>query len=347
MNPRWSKNPPNVCYDFINKIFYNHLKFSKSKIDLYKTVEQKKRWSKFTKLMNLYENILYIEPKEKISRAYYKLIEINHKYNLFTGKETLTGHICEAPGGFIEATCDIVKNPKHIWIGQSKNTNSCIFSKKLPKNGNILWGPDKSGNIYKNETIDEFSKESRKQCQVITADGGFDVSENYYIQEQMSFRLIFCQFVTAIKSLKIGGNFVCKIFDMFTIPTIQLLALSKKFFNELFIFKPLASRPCNSERYLICKNFSGVNKGTLETLQIIIKKWPHNLFMVNLGLKVPTKLVSTIKNLNNELVGQQIEHLEETHKYASQTCSKTWMINQKNKQQHSSIEYINHFRNHK
>ena len=87
MNPRWSKIPPDVCYDFINKIFYNHLKFSKSKIDLYKTIEQKKRWSKFTKLMNLYENILYIEPKEKISRAYYKLIELDHKFKIFTGNE--------------------------------------------------------------------------------------------------------------------------------------------------------------------------------------------------------------------------------------------------------------------
>ena len=201
--------------------------------------------------------------------------------------------------------------------------------------------------LKKNETIDEFSKESNKRCQVITADGGFDVSENYYIQEQMSFRLIFCQFVTAIKSLIKGGHFVCKIFDMFTVPTIQILALAKKFFHELFIFKPLASRPCNSERYLICKNFLGADKGTLEALQLIIQKWPENLYMVNLGLKVPKKLVSTIKNLNNELVGQQIEHLEETHKYASQTYSKTWIINQKNKQQHSSIEYINHFRNHK
>ena len=117
-------------------------------------------------------------------------------------------------------------------IGQSKNTNSCIFSKKLPKNGNILWGPDKSGDIYKNETIDEFSKESRKQCQVITADGGFDVSENYYSRTN-DFRLIFCQFVTAIKSLKIGGHFVYEIFDMFTLPTIQLLVLSKNLFNEL------------------------------------------------------------------------------------------------------------------
>lgn len=345
MNPRWSKKSPDVCYDFINKIFYNHLKFSKSKIDLYKTIEQKKRWSKFTKLMNLYENILYIESKEKISRAYYKLIEINHKYKIFTGEETLTGHICEAPGGFIEATCDLVKNPKHTWISQSKNTTSCIFSKKLPKNGKILWGPDKSGNIYKNETIDEFSKESCKRCQVITADGGFDVSENYYIQEQMSFRLIFCQFVTAIKSLTKGGHFVCKIFDMFTVPTIQILAMAKKFFNELFIFKPLASRPCNSERYLICKNFLGADKGTLEVLQLIIQKWPENLYMVDLGLKVPKKLVSTIKNLNNELVGQQIEHLEETHKYASRIYSKGWIISQKYKQQQASMEYIKHFRN--
>ena len=347
MNPRWSREPPTECYSFVNKIFYNHLKFSKSKIDQYKTSEEKKKWGKFTKLMNLYENILYIEPNEKISRAFYKLIEINYNFKIFTGNETLTGHLCEAPGGFIEATCELIKNPKHIWIGQSKNTSSCIFSKKLPDNGNILWGPDKSGDIYKNETIDEFAKESRTQCQVITADGGFDVSKNYYIQEQMSFRLIFCQFVAAIKSLKVGGHFICKIFDMFTLPTVQLISLLKSFFKEINIFKPLASRPCNSERYLVCKNFVGANKGTIETFQTIIKKWPANLFMIDLGIKVNKNLEKTVKNLNNSLVGKQIEHLEETHKYASRIYSKGWIVNQKNKQQQASIEYIKQFRNHK
>lgn len=347
MNPRWSKEPPIECYSFVNKIFYNHLKYSKSKIDHYKTSEEKKKWGKFTKLMNLYENILYIEPNEKISRAFYKLIEINYNFKIFTGNETLTGHLCEAPGGFIEATCELIKNPEHIWIGQSKNISNCIFSEKLSDNGNILWGPDKSGDIYKNETIDEFAKESRNQCQVITADGGFDVSKNYYIQEQMSFRLIFCQFVTAIKSLKVGGHFVCKIFDMFTLPTVQLLVLVKSLFKEINIFKPLASRPCNSERYLVCKNFIGVDKGTIKTFQIIIQKWPANLFMVDLGIKVHKNLEKTIKNLNNSLVGKQIEHLEETHKYTSRIYSKGWINSQKNKQQQASIEYIKQFRNHK
>ena len=42
MNPRWSREPPTECYSFVNKIFYNHLKFSKSKIDQYKTSEEKK-----------------------------------------------------------------------------------------------------------------------------------------------------------------------------------------------------------------------------------------------------------------------------------------------------------------
>ena len=163
----------------------------------------------------------------------------------------------------------------------------------------------------------------------------------------MSFRLIFCQFVAAIKSLKVGGHFVCKIFDMFTLPTVQLLSLLKSFFKEINIFKPLASRPCNSERYLVCKNFVGVHKGTIETFQTIIKKWPANLFMIDLGIKVNSKLEIPVKNLNNSLVGKQIEHLEETHKYASRIYSKGWIVNQKNKQQQASIEYIKQFRNHK
>ena len=44
----------------------------------------------------------------------------------------LTGHLCEAQVVY-RSYRDLVKNPKHIWIGQSKNTNSCILVKNYQK----------------------------------------------------------------------------------------------------------------------------------------------------------------------------------------------------------------------
>ena len=340
--PRWSNNYPLFYNKSINKIYYNHLMYSKSKIDNFKTNEKKKKWGKFARLLNLYENILYIESDEKISRAFYKLIEINKNFNIFTKEETLTGHLCEAPGGFIEATCDIIKNKNHKWVTQSILDSNCTFSKKLPKNGKFLKGKDNTGDIYNIENIIDFSENCKKKCDVITADGGFDVSKNYYIQEQLSFRIIFCQFVTALKSLKKGGHFICKIFDMFTLPTIQFIKLCKFFFTEVHIFKPLSSRPCNSEKYLILKNYVPIRDLTsfIET----VKKWPKNLFIVDLGIPLEEEFLNKIKKLNNSLVEKQIEHLDETYKYATQPCSKDWFIKQKTRQNEAAVKYIEHFR---
>ena len=55
--------------------------------------------------------------------------------------------------------------------------------------------------------------------------------------------IIVCSFVSA------GGNFVCKIFDMFTPFSVGLFYLLYRCFKRVCLFKPVTSRPANSERY--------------------------------------------------------------------------------------------------
>ena len=52
-------------------------------------------------------------------------------------------------------------------------------------------------------------------------------------------------------SLVLGGHFVCKVFDLFTPFSIGLVYLMYRAFDEVYIFKPVTSRPANSERYLL------------------------------------------------------------------------------------------------
>lgn len=50
-----------------------------------------------------------------------------------------------------------------------------------------------------------------------------------------------------------GGNFICKLFDIFTPFSVGLIYLLRTCFQEISIHKPNTSRPANSERYVICK----------------------------------------------------------------------------------------------
>lgn len=85
------------------------------------------------------------------------------------------------------------------------------------------------------------------------ADGGFSVEGQENIQEILSKRLYLCQFLAALMTLRPGGHFVCKLFDIFTQFSVGLVYLMYRAFDHVSIFKPVTSRPANSERYIICK----------------------------------------------------------------------------------------------
>ena len=50
-------------------------------------------------------------------------------------------------------------------------------------------------------------------------------------------------------------NFVLKIFDIFTLPTIQIIFILSSVYDNVYICKPNTSRIANSEKYLVCKNY--------------------------------------------------------------------------------------------
>lgn len=73
------------------------------------------------------------------------------------------------------------------------------------------------------------------------------------LQEILSKQLYLCQFLVAMSIVRPGGNFVCKVFDLFTPFSVGLVYLLWRSFEKVAIHKPNTSRPANSERYVICK----------------------------------------------------------------------------------------------
>ena len=284
----------------------------------YKTlIDNNIKWNTLKKKYNYYDliyrntnsnnNISHIKV---ISRAYFKLNEIIIKYNLHNKNNSINYLcLCEAPGGFIEYLIVMNKYKSYNIFTMSINDKfTPVYKYDMFKNPriHILQGVDTTGNLYNLDNILSIGKHVNN-VELITADGGFDISNDYNNQEEISFRLIFCECVSALIYNQIGGTFIVKIFDIFKQNTMELLYLMSCSYEYIDIYKPCLSRICNSEKYVIFRGFKGISKNNLDKLKLIIKiydKVDYNNFSL-LKNKISRNFVEDIYELNKKYVFTQ------------------------------------------
>lgn len=191
-------------------------------------------------------------------------------------------HLAEGPGGFIEAVCHMRKNPNDVYYGMTlvNNDSKCPGWKKsknfLEENRNVIIekGIDETGNLLSVENFEYCYKTYGGTMDLITADGGVDFSENFNNQEHTATKLIIAQVIYAISMQSSGGNFVLKVFDIFSNATVDVLYLLSSLYKEVYIMKPKTSRYANSEKYVICKDFNHNKNET--NIKSLIHKFHEN-----------------------------------------------------------------------
>jgi 23S rRNA U2552 (ribose-2'-O)-methylase RlmE/FtsJ len=320
---------------FVNKKEYDRIIEYKNNID---NLEDNKLWDTAKKLCNNYE-LIYLPNKkfkydsiskyEPLSRAYFKLFEILVDFKLIDNTKILRiGSLAEGPGGFIEATINyrkrIVKTKDDITAITLFSTNKDIpgwnksknFLKKNP-NVDINYGKDETGDLYNKENIIHYASLFGNDADFITADGGFDFSYNFNKQEQLSYRIILCEIVCALSIQKVGGSFVCKIFDMYTEITQSLIYLLYSFYDNVYITKPNTSRTANSEKYIVCKGFKGIDNYYLIKLYVVIDNFKHitnNNMFVNQIFKYnfDNEFIKNLTNINTQFYNNQIKSIDKT-----------------------------------
>lgn len=326
--------------EIINDTEYNMLISIKNKIDL---LEDTKLWDKVKKISNDFE-LVYLPNKklksnsvskyEPLSRSYFKLWEIINDFNLLNVEVPIKmAGLAEGPGGFIEAMINYRKKFKNTCLQDKVYgitlrsvdkdipgwTKASHFLKKNP-NVNISYGKDGTGNIYNLDNIVDFSKFLNNNATLITADGGFDFSTNFNKQEQSSLQIIFCEIVMALSIQKKGGSFVCKIYDSYTRVSLSFLYLLHSLYTEVHITKPYTSRPANSEKYLVCKGFKGIDEKLLKKLHIIVKSWElidNNgdfIYQIIDWDKIPDNFKAKVHEFNSIYYNQQTKNILKTLK---------------------------------
>lgn len=304
------------------------------------------------------DNVSSIANIKPLSRSFFKMIEIINEFipNICDGENIINSlHIAEGPGGFIEATRYTrnrmqmqtgvgvgvgISNDKAFGITLIDDTHknvpawkqSNIFLKKHPE-VIISTGIDGTGNIYNIENILFLDKQIKEYCSgdaekgdvgvidFITADGGFDYSIDYNYQEQASSKLIFSQIITALKCQKLCGDFVCKFFDLNSYLTVEMLYILYLSYDKITIYKPFTSRIANSEKYIICNGYVGIDSKFLDDLFNVLKDWntksdtktnaktDTHKTLNQLFTEIPVLFIEKIKELNKIIIDNQIQSI--------------------------------------
>lgn len=184
------------------------------------------------------------------NRCFSKLKEIDAEFGVCRGVKVFLD-LCGGPGQFAEYIFSVNDNADCIGYGATLR-NECDYTFSHP-NFRKMYGCFDTGDIFDANVQFELMYFCRGKCDLVVADGAFDVTGRENDQEAVSLQLIGKECSIILEALRVGGDCVLKIFDTFDDSTISLLDNFTRHFAEYHLFKPRHSRAANSEKYLVCK----------------------------------------------------------------------------------------------
>ena len=341
--PQWQRRTTNslvqLKYAAWNAPQLEELQAAKHRISF---LESTNRWELLKKMVNPYEmvythedphfhpSIAVIKP---LSRSYFKLIEMLDVLQFFeqfpkNTPKIRTAHIAEGPGGFIQAITDLTERHRKL-LQQATAMTLKPTDQRVPgwrraasflqhhREVRLHYGADNTGDVYKLANQDSFVKAVTPGANLFTADGGFDFSINYDIQEQRVFHLLVCSATIGLRCLATDGSFVLKLFDIFSESTMILVALIGRCFKEWTLYKPAMSRPCNSERYFLGRKSRSISPAILQQMLTMQENAAKGLYPVDLSC-IPVATRAYIDEHVRQTTEEQIRSIQQAIVYANQ-----------------------------
>jgi len=172
------------------------------------------------------------------ARSAYKLIEIDEKFKIFKGGMSVID-IGAAPGSWSQYASKVVKNGNIISIDLKE-------MKEIKSTIQIV------GDFTEIEVQNKIKKNLLKKSDVVMSDMAVNTTgiknlDSIQTGELCKEAMIFSKEVISEK-----GFFISKIFMGGTFN--EIVALGKKIFKEVKVFKPKSSRKDSKESFIICKN---------------------------------------------------------------------------------------------
>ena len=172
------------------------------------------------------------------ARSAYKLIEINEKFKIFQNEMSVLD-IGAAPGSWSQYVSKVVKN-------------GTLISIDLKKMENIQNSIQIEGDFTDFKTQSKIKKYFKDEINVVLSDMAVNTTGIKNLDAIQTGELCKEAMIFAKDFLSKKGIFISKIFMGSSFN--EIVALGKKIFKEVKIFKPKSSRKDSKESFIICKN---------------------------------------------------------------------------------------------
>ena len=172
------------------------------------------------------------------ARSAYKLIEINEKFKIFKGGMCVLD-IGAAPGSWSQYASKIVKNGKII----------SVDLKKMEKINNTI---QITGDFTNPIIQDQIKNKLISKAEVVMSDMAVNTTGVKNLDSIQTGELCKEAMIFSKDVISFDGFFISKIFMGSSFN--EIVALGKKIFKEVKVFKPQSSRKESKESFIVCKN---------------------------------------------------------------------------------------------
>ena len=172
------------------------------------------------------------------ARSAYKLIELDEKFKIFKGGINVID-IGAAPGSWSQYASKVIKNGKLI----------SIDLKPMDKIEHTI---QIKGDFTELSTQNQIKEILTKKIDVIMSDMAVNTTGIKNIDAIQTGELCIEAMLFSKDIISEKGFFISKIFMGSTFN--EIVALGKKIFKEVKVFKPKSSRKDSKESFIICKN---------------------------------------------------------------------------------------------
>ena len=176
------------------------------------------------------------------SRAAYKLIEIQKKYNIIKPYSKVID-LGASPGGWTQVVSSILKKNSQKIVA--------IDKKKMEPVPNSIFFLDGIENF-----LLENSYLKAHSYSLILSDMAPNSSGHKFTDQARAEKICYLALNFTIKYLEADGNFICKY--MRGAGEKNFIDEAKKKFKKVNIFKPNASRKESIENYIVCLGFNNL-----------------------------------------------------------------------------------------
>ena len=172
------------------------------------------------------------------ARSAYKLIEIDKKFKIFKNKMTILD-IGAAPGSWTQYVSKIVTNGKII----------SVDLKKMEKINNTI---QIIGDFTNPIIQDQIKNKLTSKAEVVMSDMAVNTTGVKNLDSIQTGELCKEAMIFSKDVISPDGFFISKLFMGSSFN--EIVALGKKIFKEVKVFKPQSSRKESKESFIVCKN---------------------------------------------------------------------------------------------